>query len=146
MELPPTRNKPIETWICFSGDCLLSTMENIPIVQFFNYAYYAHFQVFHRDRKSSSQHLEPQTVPFINGCFNWMIPNLYIENGWKSPNFHPFYKMVGLGVPGIVDGRSKNRSFKMERGSTFSRGLWIPRIQITSDQKKTSQAQGFVNS
>ena len=19
--------------------------------------------------------------PFINGCFNWMIPNLYIENG-----------------------------------------------------------------
>ena len=20
---------------------------------------------------------------FINGCFNWMIPNLYIGNGWK---------------------------------------------------------------
>ena len=26
--------------------------------------------------------------PFINGCFNWMIPNLYIGNGWKSPNIH----------------------------------------------------------
>ena len=26
--------------------------------------------------------------PFINGCFNWMIPNLYIENGWNSPNIH----------------------------------------------------------
>ena len=26
--------------------------------------------------------------PFRNGCFNWMIPNLYIENGWKSPNIH----------------------------------------------------------
>ena len=23
--------------------------------------------------------------PFINGCFNWIIPNLYIGNGWKSP-------------------------------------------------------------
>ena len=22
---------------------------------------------------------------FINGCFNWMISNLYIGNGWKSP-------------------------------------------------------------
>ena len=26
--------------------------------------------------------------PFINGCFNWMIPNLYVKNGWKSPNIH----------------------------------------------------------
>ena len=25
--------------------------------------------------------LEPQGQPFINGCFNWMIPNLYIGNG-----------------------------------------------------------------
>ena len=24
----------------------------------------------------------------INGSFNWMIPNLYMENGWKSPNIH----------------------------------------------------------
>ena len=21
---------------------------------------------------------------FLNGCFNWMIPNLYIGNAWKS--------------------------------------------------------------
>ena len=33
-------------------------------------------------------HLEPQGQPFINGCFNWMIPNLYVENDWKSPNIH----------------------------------------------------------
>ena len=26
--------------------------------------------------------------PFINGCFNWMIPNLYIENGCFTK--HPF--------------------------------------------------------
>ena len=26
--------------------------------------------------------------PFINGCFNWMIPNLYIENGCFTQ--HPF--------------------------------------------------------
>ena len=25
--------------------------------------------------------LEPQGQPFINGCFNWMIPNLCIGNG-----------------------------------------------------------------
>ena len=23
----------------------------------------------------------PQGQPFINGCFNWMIPNLYMQNG-----------------------------------------------------------------
>jgi len=28
--------------------------------------------------------------PFINGCFNWMIPNLYIENGRFTK--HPFIK------------------------------------------------------
>ena len=32
--------------------------------------------------------LEPQGQPFINGCFNWMIPNLYIENGCFTK--HPF--------------------------------------------------------
>ncbi len=32
-------------------------------------------------------HLEPQQ-PFINGCFNWMIPNLYIGNGCFTN--HPF--------------------------------------------------------
>ena len=29
---------------------------------------------------------EPQGQAFINGCFNWMIPNLYIENGYVSEN------------------------------------------------------------
>ena len=25
---------------------------------------------------------------FFSGCFNWMIPNLYLGNGWKSANIH----------------------------------------------------------
>ena len=32
--------------------------------------------------------LEPQGQPFINGCFNGMIANLYIENGCFTK--HPF--------------------------------------------------------
>ena len=32
-------------------------------------------------QKSQKGNLEPQGQPFINGCFNWMIPNLYIGNG-----------------------------------------------------------------
>ena len=36
----------------------------------------------------SNVHLEPDGHLCINGCFNWMIPNLYIGNGWKSPNIH----------------------------------------------------------
>ena len=39
--------------------------------------------------------------PRFNGCFNWMIRNPYIKNGWKSPNCHPLKKMIGLGAPGI---------------------------------------------
>ena len=31
----------------------------------------------------------PCSQPFINVlAINWMIPNLYIGNGWKSPNIH----------------------------------------------------------
>ena len=37
----------------------------------------------------------PWGQPLINGCFN--EPNLYIGNGWKSPNIHPLEKLVGLG-------------------------------------------------
>ena len=32
--------------------------------------------------------LEPDGHPFINGCFNWMIQNLYIGNGCFTK--HPF--------------------------------------------------------
>ena len=31
--------------------------------------------------KTAMGFLEPQGQPLINGCFNWMIPNLYIGNG-----------------------------------------------------------------
>ena len=37
--------------------------------------------------------LEAEGQPFINGCFNWMIPNLYIGNGWKS-QFPSIYKRL----------------------------------------------------
>ena len=32
--------------------------------------------------------LELQVQPVLYGCFNWMIQNLYMGNGWKSPNIH----------------------------------------------------------
>ena len=41
--------------------------------------------------------LEPQGQPFINGCFNWMIPNLYIGNGCFTK--HLFINGC-FGVPG----------------------------------------------
>ena len=31
-------------------------------------------------------------------AINWMIPNLYIGNGWKSPNIHFFYSCLGFQV------------------------------------------------
>ena len=33
-------------------------------------------------------YLEPQGQPFINGCFNWMIPRLYIENSCFTISIH----------------------------------------------------------
>ena len=36
--------------------------------------------------------------PFINGCFSWMIPNLYIQK-WLEITKHPWKKLV-LRVPG----------------------------------------------
>ena len=36
--------------------------------------------------------LEPDGPPFINGCFKWIIWNLYHgKMGWKSPNIHFIY-------------------------------------------------------
>ena len=37
--------------------------------------------------------------PFIDGCFSWMIPNLYIENGCFTK--HPFINGC-LGFQGVV--------------------------------------------
>ena len=42
----------------------------------------------------------------VSTIYKWLFyqlddePNLYIENGWKSPNIH--LQMVGLGVPGTL--------------------------------------------
>ena len=38
--------------------------------------------------KKNDEFLEPDGHLFINGCFNWMIPNLYIGNGCFTK--HPF--------------------------------------------------------
>ena len=37
--------------------------------------------------------------PFINGCFNWMIPNLYIGNGCFTKHQTSIYKWL-FRVPG----------------------------------------------
>ena len=36
---------------------------------------------------------------FTNGCFNWMIPSLYIGNDWKSPfpsTLNWFFRLPGI--------------------------------------------------
>ena len=42
---------------------------------------------FHFSGEKKGPTWNPQQ-PFINGCFNWMIPNLYIKNGCFTK--HPF--------------------------------------------------------
>ena len=42
-------------------------------------------------------YLEPKKS-FINGCFKWMIPNLYMEDGCSTK--HPLIKEWLFGVPG----------------------------------------------
>ena len=41
----------------------------------------------HQKKHGSFCHRYPKQ-PFRNGCFNWMIPNLYVENGCFTK--HPF--------------------------------------------------------
>ena len=52
---------------------------------------------------------EPETSTLKWLAINWMIPNLYIGNGWKSPNIHFLMVVWGsrlqvldlpLGLPG----------------------------------------------
>ena len=47
-----------------------------------------HFRLRLKCQKISNIPGTPCSQPYINGCFNWMIPNLYIGNGWKSPNIY----------------------------------------------------------
>ena len=42
---------------------------------------------FHVEKWSYQSTWNPKQ-PFINGCFNWMIPNLYVENDCFTK--HPF--------------------------------------------------------
>ncbi len=54
--------------------------------------------------------------PFRNGCFNWMLCNLYLGNGWKSPNIH--LKMVV--------GSSRQIEFPMAAISNFESTFPLP--------------------
>ena len=92
--LPPKKYRPFRHSIslrimgsqnCFFGDPIPNPAENRSKLLCFGGS-----QLILRADEKLGIHLEPQTT-IINGCFNWMmIPNLYIENGWKSPNIHPF--------------------------------------------------------
>ena len=54
-----------------------------------NPSFFGGSQLILRADEKLGIHLEPQTT-ILNGCFNDDEPNLYIENGWKSPNIHRF--------------------------------------------------------
>ena len=44
--------------------------------------------------------LEPEASMFFNGCFNWMFPTCYMENGWdiiKHPSVSSYW-FFGLPV------------------------------------------------
>ena len=54
------------------------------------------------DSERRRREVQPGTLnnDFLNGCFNWMIPKLYLENGWTSPNIH--FKLVVWGSRNIL--------------------------------------------
>ena len=69
----------------------------------------APISAINRTSEKSTWHLKILTTwnpkhPFINGCFNWMIPNLYIGNGWKwgSRKWIWFLKRFQLLVPAVT--------------------------------------------
>ena len=53
-----------------------------------------------------NHHLWNPKQPFIHGCFNWMSPNLYIENGCFTK--HPFRNGC-LGLQAIVSSFATNK-------------------------------------
>ena len=61
--------------------------------------------------------------PFINGCFSWMIPNLYIENGCFTK--HPFKKMVVWGSRWILVTVNYRMRKKSENFRIFPKIPWI---------------------
>ena len=44
------------------------------------------------DGTMDNYYLEPDGHPFINGCFNWMIPNLHMKNDCFAISIH--FKLV----------------------------------------------------
>ena len=95
--------------------------------------------------KKTHMYLEPDGHPFINGCFNWMIQNLYIGNGWKSPNIHLKLGVLGFQVYTIKQCRlwGKNHSKNSRSTSTSRVAIFDPLdADISSFIGSTTRAPG----
>ena len=75
--------------------------------------------------------------PCINGCFNWIIQNLYIGNGWLFHHFHPFKTgcFFGFQVEVVTDLFQKQIQGANEP-FLFSASFFVaktPRLDLQSD-------------
>ena len=78
--------------------------------------------------------------PFINGCFNWMIPNLYIQNGCFTK--HPFIDWL-FGVPGSRVFFSFPRQTWSPSRSTISRGTLTVEVSNQRSVDRFNIGKGF---
>ena len=64
--------------------------------------------------------------PFINGCFNWMIPNLYIGNGCFTK--HPFFIIFLwlFGVPGLKQHWNLSPTLDLVRPNLLKKKKTLP--------------------
>ena len=92
-------------------------------------------------QKAAPKTLKPGTSkhPVFNGCFNWMIPNHYIKNGWKSPNIHQKNGCFGYtktsfvdNLPGLATNRSTVGSPRMGWWHTFILSLFRTIFEMPS--------------
>ena len=78
--------------------------------------------------------------PFINGCFNWMIPNLYVENGCFTK--HPFingclgFQEYLVWVLHILEAWKRWRS--LSDLSILQISLWIKQRNLSLLRRKDS--------
>ncbi len=81
--------------------------------------------------------LEPQGQPFINGCFNWMIPNLCIGNGRFTKH---------LFINGCLGFQEKWRVFFEIRNLSFCYKFLLPSTLRSFDRAPiTSLVESRVN-
>ena len=76
--------------------------------------------------------------PFINGCFNWMIPNHYIKNGCftKHPSINDKWL---IGVPGSQWKRLTAWMFNAQKSKH------TPPLRILKQKKRHSMSGGFLS-